>query len=253
VHQRKTPWCNFKNLKVERNLINANDRLGEVISRNIDLLPVVERFGIISGIGQSTIGEICKSHGVDAGFFLAVLNTYHNHDYFPAVESIDLSLLTDFLTKTHLYHKKVTIPLLQELMQELKGKLPDTRLVTTLEKYLDLYIGNLMDHIAFEEKHIFPLADLLTRSGSERKSNVSSRQLKKLFGQHANVETEISDLILIIISHIPAGADVQLFHSILHTLSHFEREQVDHARFEDKILVPRLLELVRDKTSGNGG
>jgi regulator of cell morphogenesis and NO signaling len=225
-----------------QNLIHINDQLSGIISQDIDLLPIVSRFGVSSGIGQSTVGEICRKNNIDADFFLAVLNTYHNHDYFPSIESINLTLLTDFLTKTHEYHKLGTIPLLLGLMQELKEKLPDTRLVTTLEKYLNTYIANLMAHIEFEEMSIFPLVELLTKAGEDKKSKISSAQLKKLFGQHTNVETEISDLILIIIRHIPIDADVQLFHSILHTLSHFEKEQVDHARFEDKILVPRLLD-----------
>lgn len=235
----------------EQNLIRLTDQLSEVISRDIDLLPIISRFGVSSGIGQLTIGEICREKGIDALFFLAVLNTYHTSDYFPPVESIDLTLLTNFLTETHLYHKGVTIPLLLELMKELKEKLPDTKLVTTLERYLNEYIDKLLAHIAFEEKHIFPLVKLVSGKGSEGRSKPSAVQLKKLFTQHANVETEISDLILIIIRHIPEHADVQLFHTILHTLTHFEKEQLDHARFEDKILVPRLMELLSKNISGD--
>jgi regulator of cell morphogenesis and NO signaling len=234
------------NAKVQ-NLIHINDQLSGVISQNIDLLPVVSMFGISSQIGQSTVGEICSVRDIDTNFFLAVLNTYHNSDFFPAIETINLALLTDFLTKTHQYHKRLTIPLLLGLMQELKEKLPDARLVSTLEKYLNAYIEKLEAHIEFEEKHIFPLVDQLNEVTGGKKTKISSAQLKKLFGQHANVETEVSDLILIIIRHIPEDADVQLFHTILHTLSHFEKEQIDHARFEDKILVPRLLEIFQKK------
>ena len=46
--------------------------------------------------------------------------------------------------------------------------------------------------------------------------------------------------------YIPGeNANMQLIHDILHALSHFEQEQIDHARFEDKILVPKLLELLK--------
>jgi regulator of cell morphogenesis and NO signaling len=228
-------------------MINANDELCEVIGRNIDLLPIVYRFGISQNMGQSTIGEICLGNDIDADFLLAVLNTYHSGDYFPNIDTINLSLLTDFLTKTHLYHKRITIPLLDSLMQELKIKLPGTKLVITLEKYLNDYIQRLTAHIEFEERNIFPLVDKLTGSKEVSNFKTSAANLKKLFNQHANVETEISDLIMIIIQHIPANSDVQLFHDILHTLSHFEKEQVDHARFEDKILVPRLLKLFKTK------
>ena len=101
----------------DHDLILPTDQLSEVISRDIDLLPVIARFGVCAGIGQLTISEVCRSRGIDPGFFLAVLNTYHTSDYFPDIESIDLVLLTNFLTETHLYHKRVTIPMLLQLMQ----------------------------------------------------------------------------------------------------------------------------------------
>lgn len=232
-------------------MIIADDKLCDVVGRDIDLLPIIFRFGISSNMGQATINEICLEKEIDADFLLSVLNTYHSSDYFPNTETINLVYLTDFLTKTHQYHKHVTIPLLVGLMQELKVKLPDTRLVITLEKYLNDYVNKLYAHIEFEEKNIFPLVDILSGPTVISGAKQSGKNLKKLFNQHANVETEISDLIMIIVQHIPKHADVQLFHSMLHILYHFEKEQIDHARFEDKILVPRLMKLFNTKFPGD--
>ncbi len=224
-------------------LIHPDDKLCDVLGRNIDLLSIVFRFGISANMGQDSVAEICLKNRIDADFLVSVLNTYDSTDYFPNTDSVNLALLTDFLTKTHLHHKQVTIPLLHSLMQNLKEKLPNTKLVVTLEKYLKEYVNKLHAHIEFEEINIFPLVGKLNNSSKTDEAKTTAKNLKKLFNQHANVETEISDLIMIIIQHIPAHADLQLFHDMLHTLSHFEKEQIDHARFEDKILVPRLLEL----------
>ena len=228
-------------------MISPNDKLCEVIGRNIDLLPIVFRFGIGLNMGQESVEEICLNNGINADFFISVLNTYNSSDYFPSTDSINLTLLIDFLIKTHHHHNQVTIPLLHRLMQNLKDKLPGTKLVITLDKYLNEYINNLIIHIEFEEKHIFPLVGKLGNKNEISVEKILAKNLKKLFCQHSNVETEISDLIMIIIQHIPAHSDLQLFHDILHTLSHFEKEQVDHARFEDKILFPRLIELFSTK------
>jgi regulator of cell morphogenesis and NO signaling len=228
-------------------MITASDKMCEVIGRNIDLLPIVFRFGIGAHIGQMSVDEICRQKNIDADFLLSVLNTYDSSDYFPNTETVNLCLLIDFLTRTHQYHKEVTIPHLLSLMQELKVNLPDTKLVITLEKYLNNYITGLMSHIEFEEKNVFPLVEKLSGKDPASNKKTSATNLKKLFNQHNNVETEISDLILIILQHIPKHADIQTFHAFLHSLSHFEKEQLDHARFEDKILVPRLLELFNSK------
>ena len=222
-------------------MIKADDKIAGIVYGNIDLLPIVFRFGISQNLGQNTISEICHERNVDLDFFLSVLNTYNSVDYFPNSETTDLNLLIEFLTKTHDYHKDVTIPRLRELLRDLKRKIPDTKLVNVLEEYLNSYIEKLLDHILFEEANIFPLVSKAKNKLAIDTGKESLNHLRKLFSQHTNVETELSDLIIIIIQHIPDNINVQLFHEILHILTHFEKEQLDHARFEDKILVPRLL------------
>jgi regulator of cell morphogenesis and NO signaling len=119
----------------------------------------------------------------------------------------------------------------------MKQAMPGEKLLLTVEKYLNQYIKRLLAHINFEEKEIFPLVG--KNFGNRNKSQAAS--LKKIFKQHMNVENEISDLKTILIRHIPGNVDMSLVHDLLHTLSHFEKEQLDHARFEDKILIPKLI------------
>lgn len=232
-------------------LIEADNKICTVIARNIDLLPIVFRFGIGNNLGQATIREVCLQETIDLEFFLAVINTYHAEGYFPEVERIDLFLLIDFLTKTHEYHKKVTIPKLESAMNKLHAELPDTRLVTTLTHYLQNYLERLIAHIEFEENEVFPLDVSLASGKAQSDSGYSLTKIGALIGQHVDVETEIGDLIMVILQHIPENADQHLFQDILHTLSHFEKEQVDHARFEDKILIPRMKELIKVKSAGH--
>ena len=220
-------------------MITGSDKLSDVISRNIDLLPITDRMGFNVQIGEQTIQEICILHNQDARFALGILNTYSSADYFPKSDELNLPDLLDFLRKTHEYHKHVTIPRLTGIIERLKHLMPDEKLLIVVERYLNQYIEKLIHHIDYEEEEIFPLAT--KKADTKGKGHVSN--LKKIFKQHANVENEISDLKTIIIRHIPAYVDMNLIHDLLHTLSHFEREQFDHARFEDKILIPRLIAL----------
>lgn len=118
--------------------------------------------------------------------------------------------------------------------------MPDEKLLIVVEKYLIQYIKKLLQHIDFEEQEVFPLVE------KTHKSDVIFQppNLKKLFKQHNNIENEISDLKTIIFRHIPANVSMNLIHDLLHALTHFEKEQLDHARFEDKILIPKLLKLL---------
>lgn len=228
-------------------MIRPDDKLTDVLHRNIDLLPIVFRFGISQNIGQHSIMELCRERNINMAFFLSIMNTYDSPDFFPESENVDLKMLTDFLRKTHDYHKDVTIPRLRNLLGDLKLNIPGTKLAFILENYLNSYIDKLLLHIMFEEENIFPLVDSAEQGNTAFSSGESLTRLEDIFSQHTNVETELSDLITIILQHIPDDSDALLFHEILHTLTHFEKEQVDHARFEDKILVPRLLKQI---TSG---
>jgi len=220
-------------------MITGKDKLSDIISLYIDLLPIVDRLGLSVQIGEKSIAEACRDTGTSLHFALEVLNTFASAGYFPKPEDIGLEELIAFLVGTHRYHEEVTIPRLNGLIRQLKQCMPGERLPVVTEKYLHEYIDNLLKHIDFEEKEIFPLVG--DTSGTINQSRLAC--LKQLFHQHTNVEQELSDLKTIIIRHIPAGVDRPVIHDLLHTLSHFEKEQIDHARFEDKILIPKLLAL----------
>lgn len=220
-------------------MITKRDKLSDVISMNIDLLPITHRLGLNTHIGEQTIQEICILCGQDVKFTLGILNTFSNADYLPKPEDMDLSPLIDFLTKTHEFHKQVTIPRLYGLIDQMKQRVPKEKMLIVVEKYLNQYIEKLIKHIDFEEAEIFPLVK--KKVDVKATSHVSN--LKKLYKQHTNVENEISDLKTIIIRYIPGHIDMNLINDLLHTLSHFEKEQLDHARFENKILIPRLIAL----------
>jgi regulator of cell morphogenesis and NO signaling len=219
-------------------MITENDKLSDVIGRNIDFLPIIHRLGLSSNIGERNLREVCSQNAKDVTFILGILNTYSSVDYFPKPDDLELRPLIDFLTLTHNYHKQVTIPRLYGFIEQLRQYMPNEKLLLVVEKYLNQYIKKLIQHIDFEEHDIFPLVN--------KKKSVDQKavNIKKLFKQHTNVENEISDLKTIIIRHIPENANMDLIHDLLHTLSHFEKEQLDHARFEDKILIPKLLKLL---------
>jgi len=220
-------------------MITENDKLSDVISHNIDLLPIVHRLGLSTNLGEKSISEVCNHNTEETKFILGILNTYSYADYLPNPDDMELAPLIEFLTKTHEFHKQVTIPRLYGFIDQLKQLMPDEKLLIVVEKYLKQYIRKLLQHIEFEEREIFPLVEKMHNSNSL----APAPTLKKLFKQHTNVENEITDLKTIIIRHIPLNINMNLINDLLHTLYHFEKEQLDHARFEDKILIPKLFNL----------
>jgi len=63
--------------------IEKDMKLADVIHHDFNLIPVINRFGIQLGFGDGTIEQICKEQNVNAAFFLIIINTYHDPQYFP--------------------------------------------------------------------------------------------------------------------------------------------------------------------------
>ena len=67
-------------------LFDKNTRFADLIHENYLLLPVINRFGIRLGFKDKTIEDICNEKKLDINFFLAIINAFHNHNYFPETE-----------------------------------------------------------------------------------------------------------------------------------------------------------------------
>ena len=84
-------------------LIQAHSKMSDVITSTPDIIPVINRFGILLGTGDKTITEICASHNLDPEFLLCIINTYINEEYFPerALKSFCASTIISYLEKTY--------------------------------------------------------------------------------------------------------------------------------------------------------
>ena len=93
-------------------LVYANMKMSEAIESHLALVPVVNRFGIRLGVGDDTVKAVCDAHNVDPDFFLTIVNTFINEDYFPEkkLQNFHLSQIIDYLKKTNLYYLQNQLP-----------------------------------------------------------------------------------------------------------------------------------------------
>ena len=64
-------------------LISADTKLCEPILSEPTLIPVINRFGIYLGTGDKSIRTVCDEKEMDCNFFLTIINTFINEEYFP--------------------------------------------------------------------------------------------------------------------------------------------------------------------------
>ena len=93
-------------------LINADCKLCDVILNEPSIIPVINRFGIILGVGDKSIRTVCEEKNLDCEFFVTILNTFINEDYFPEnrLKSFCATQIVDYLTQTNAYYQQFQIP-----------------------------------------------------------------------------------------------------------------------------------------------
>ena len=232
-------------------MITESMKMSDIIGQNIFLKPILNRFGINSGIGEMTIKTICTNKGIELKSFLAILNTYNSQKYFPKPEDVEINVLIVFLKSTHSYYLDYTLPRIEKLLAQMSVDCPENKALAMIELYYSVYKKQLTLHIEYEETELFPLiVKILNRqiNTSENPDYYSD----KIQHEHVNVEDKLSDLKTILIKFLPPGVNENLANELLFELSRFEQELLDHARFEDKILIPKLMKLLKSKPERNG-
>lgn len=227
-------------------IFTKHHRMIYLIRCNYHLLPVINRFGIKLGFKDKTVLEICDEKTINTDFFLAIVNTFHNQEYFPEKELLSFSpiLIVQYLIKTHHYYTKYLLPKIESLLKKLiTGHESDGTELNMIDAFYNKYKNELLQHINNEEKIVFPyilnLIDKKCQAGIEYTLHTFEKE-------HTNVDIKLNDLKNLIIKYIEPIYDENICNEFLITLVSFEKDIKDHARIEDKILIPQVISIERD-------
>lgn len=229
---------------------DATIKMAELIHRNYLLLPVLNRFGIQLGFGDRSIKEVCEEQGINTEFFLVIVNSFHDHDYFPQQQllSFPLSLILDYITKSHKFYLDIKMPLIESMIQSLVKNTSHTeeKHLALIERFFQEYKIELIEHIQNEENNVYPYVVSIDKAYSTGKidasqiAKIEKNSIKTYAEGHTNVEDKLYDLKNIIIKYLPPTKDNSISNALLIELFRLERDLNDHARIEDKVLVPKV-------------
>ena len=139
--------------------ITSDMKMVEVIHHNYMLLPVITRFGIDLGFGDKSVEEICHDRRVNLDFFLEITNSFIDEDYIPQkdLDSFPVSLMIDYLKKTHQYYLDEKIPELEEMINKMASSIPaEKEKALLIQNFFKEYRTELENHIMREEKKVQP-------------------------------------------------------------------------------------------------
>lgn len=231
-------------------MYNLSQKLADIIHHDHRLLPIINRFGIRLGFGDQSVGEACKTHSVNAEFFIEILNTYHDPDYFPRDRFLDfpLLLIVDYLKKTHQYYYTFYIPEIEKQLNELIASAPGENNLSLLTRFYLKFKEELHEHLHYEDQFTFPYVLNLQKLYElgvpiTDPELLPAKSIIEFEETHSDVDSKLLDLKNIIIKYLQADYNDNKCNILLTTLYNFEDDLRDHSRIEDKIMVPKVLQI----------
>jgi regulator of cell morphogenesis and NO signaling len=241
----------FKPYLMNRYLpFTTKTKMAEVIHLDYRLIPIIGRFGIEYGFGNKTVAEVCIENNINVWFFLEIINSYHNHEYFPGkqLQNFDVHLIIDYLSNTHKYYLNSKIPEIQGYIDEMERKVPQVHIekIKLLNGFFKGYKTELNEHLLNEDKLVFPYVLALEQALETKKIpdellyKIKNEPIEKYERNHNNIEIKLSDLKNLIMKFLPPVLCKGLCQQLLTELFRLESDLNNHTRIEDKVLVPKV-------------
>ncbi len=225
----------------------STNKLSDLVHSNYFLLPVLNRFGIRLGFNDKTVQQVCIEQKIDINFFLAIVNTYSNSHYFPEADLLSFSpvLIVDYLRKTHKYYFEHIIPEIERRLERLLTGCSSTcNQLNLIKSFYNKYKTELARHLTSEDETVFPYVIEVTKA-VENSTKLPDRYKKysisKFQKEHSSIDQKVFDLKNLLIKYLEPNYNDNDANMFLNLLFQFERDLIDHARIEDKVLVTKVL------------
>lgn len=196
--------------------LDKSSKLSDVIIEHYQVIPVISRFGIKLGVGDKTIGEICNEASINVDFFLVILNTFLNEDYFPEkrLKDFDINLVINYLKQVDMYMLNAQIH--------------------NLEKHLNAFI-TISDP---NNKQLILIDKLFNKFKQELIS-----QIEKGMVDGDTPLALLIDLKSIIIKHISGSFNENMCYAVIFSIDSIQIDLYKHNRIREKVLQPMIKEL----------
>lgn len=216
-------------------MYEADDHLISIIRDNYNMLQSLGSFGISLGFGEKTVREVCEEQQVDTTTFLAVVNFTINGYRDPEdVGKYHLPTLLHYLKASHKYYIEFQLPFIK---RELKDALDEhDNLAKLILRLYDEYAHSIQNHMAFEERAVFPYVQSLIDDKPDNSYNIET-----FSKHHSTISLKLKELKQIIIKYLPADGqrNNQLTATLYHIYNNEEWLRL-HSDVEDEIFIPAV-------------
>lgn len=222
-------------------LFKPENKLCDVVIADPSVITVINRFNISLGVGDKSISAICESKGIDTDFFITILNTFINEDYFPEniLKSFKASKIIEYLNKTNAYYEMFQIPNIERHFNSLinKSDSENNNLELMRRFFLELK-KDILARIQYDKNRWFP--EIIKAEEEFTKKDIPCHGFKVTFAETETdpIEDKLNDLKNMFVMHLTGEYDRNLCHAVLFAIISLEKDIKQNNRIRERILRP---------------
>jgi len=229
-----------------RKYICPEMKMADLMLENPSLLLMLELFELDFIVHDKTVAQLCAANKISEEVFISFANLYNG--FRPTgIENFsksDIASIILYLRNSHIYYENEKYPEIHSYIDRLY-LVNNSAEIKLIEKFFDEYFEEVKDHLAYENKVVFPYFDKLLKGTDSRNSKASdsSFSVNEYREHHTDIESKLNDLKELLLKHIPVKNDRALRRKIIVGLLELENDLAIHSTIEETILIPLISEL----------
>lgn len=212
-------------------LVTSETKLCDVIIDEPSVVPVVNRFDIALGVGDRTVGAICKDKGIDTTFFITILNAFINESFFPdiAVGAFGAEDVTRYLRMTNNSYIRFQLPNIERHFNALISHSDTNNNLPLLYNFYREVRGEIERRVDNDNRWFEEIV-----SAEKGCSTTACTQP----ADADTIEEKLSDLINMFVIHLRGDYDHNLCHAVLFAIISLEKDVRQNNRIRNRVLRP---------------
>lgn len=225
-------------------LVTPDTKLCEVIVDEPSVVPVINRFDIVLGVGDRTIKSICKEKGIDTSFFITILNAFIHESFFleNVTGAFNAGDVVDYLRKTNNSYLRNQLPNIERHFAALISRSDSNNNLPLLFNFYREVKTEIERRIDSDNQWF---DTIISAEQSNSEVSVAGNAIQ---AESDSIEDKLSDLINMFVIHLRGDYDRNLCHAVLFAVISLEKDICQNNRIRNRVLRP-LVDALNSRNS----
>ena len=225
-------------------LVTPDTKLCEVIVDEPSVVPVINRFDIVLGVGDRTIKSICKEKGIDTSFFITILNAFIHESFFleNVTGAFNAGDVVDYLRKTNNSYLRNQLPNIERHFAALISRSDSNNNLPLLFNFYREVKTEIERRIDSDNQWFDAI---ISAEQSNSEVSVAGNAVQ---AESDSIEDKLSDLINMFVILLRGDYDRNLCHAVLFAVISLEKDICQNNRIRNRGLRP-LVDALNSRNS----